>query len=93
MTWRPAWPPLLLTGDLMPTYSFRNNETLEEFDQSMSNSDRELFLVENPHIQQIFKAFPGVVDSVRIGVRRPDDNFRDVLKKAKIHKHNTINDF
>jgi hypothetical protein len=77
----------------MPTYSFRNNETLEEFDQSMSNSDRELFLSDNPNIQQIFKKFPGVVDSVRIGVRRPDDNFRDVLKKAKVHKHNTINDF
>lgn len=77
----------------MPTYSFRNKETLEEFDRSMSNSDRELFLSENPNIQQIFKVFPGVVDSVRVGVRRPDDNFRDVLKKAKVHKHNTINDF
>ena len=77
----------------MPTYSFRNKETLEEFEQTMSNSDRELFLSENPHIQQIFNVCPGVVDSVRIGVRRPDDNFRDVLKKAKVHKHNTINDF
>lgn len=93
MNWRPDGSPLLLTGDLMPTYSFRNKETLEEFEQTMSNSDRELFLTENPHIQQIFKVFPGVVDSVRIGVRRPDDNFRDVLKKAKVHKNNTINDF
>jgi len=83
----------LFKGDLMPTYSFKDKETLEEFEKSMSNSDRELFLEENPHIQQIFKVFPGVVDSVRIGVRRPDDNFRDVLKKAKVHKHNTINDF
>lgn len=77
----------------MPNYSFRDKETLEEFEKSMSNSDRELFLKENPSIQQIFKVFPGIVDSVRIGVRRPDDNFLDVLKKAKIHKHNTINDF
>ena len=78
----------------MPTYSFRNENTLEEFEQIMSNSDRELFLEENPHIKQTFKRFPGVVDSVRVGVRRPDDNFRDVLKKAKnAHKYNTINDF
>ena len=78
----------------MPTYSFRNENTLEEFEQIMSNSDRELFLEENTHIKQTFKKFPGVVYSVRIGVRRPDDNFRDVLKKAKnAHKYNTVNDF
>lgn len=78
----------------MPTYSFRNNDTNDEFEKTMSNSERELFLVANPSIVQIFKKFPGVVDSVRVGVRRPDDNFRDVLKKAKnAHKYNTINDF
>jgi hypothetical protein len=77
----------------MPTYSFRNNDTDEEFDLAMSNSERELYLKDNPNIIQIFKKFPGVVDSVRIGVRKPDDGFRDVLKKAKIHKYNTINDF
>lgn len=78
----------------MPTYSFRDESTKEEFEKSMSNSDRELFLEENPHIKQIFKVFPGVVDPVRVGRRRVDDNFRDVLKKAKnAHKYNTINDF
>lgn len=78
----------------MPTYSFRNNDTDDEFEKSMSNSERESFLASNPNIVQIFKKFPGVVDSVRVGVRRPDDNFRDVLKKASAaHKYNTINDF
>lgn len=77
----------------MPTYSFRDTNNNEEFDRVMSNSERELYLKDNPNIIQTFKRFPGVVDSVRIGVRRPDDNFRDVLKKAKVHKHNTINDF
>jgi hypothetical protein len=78
----------------MPTYSFRDNKTAEEFEKVMSNSDRELYLKDNPHIVQIFKKFPGIVDSVRIGVRRPDDGFKDVLKKAKnAHKYNTINDF
>lgn len=78
----------------MPSYSFRDENTLEEFEEVMSNSARELLLEENPHIKQTFKRFPGIVDSVRIGVRRPDDNFRDVLKKAKnAHKYNTVNDF
>lgn len=78
----------------MPTYCFRNETTQEEFELQMTNSERELFLQENSHIKQIFKVFPGIVDPVRVGVRRPDSNFVDVLKKAKnAHKHNTINDF
>lgn len=77
----------------MPSYSFRDKSTNEEFEKIMSNSERELYLKENTNITQTFKRFPGIVDSVRIGVRKPDAGFRDVLKKAKIHKHNTINDF
>lgn len=71
----------------------RNNETLEEFEVTLKYSELEEYLKENPHIQQIFTKFPGMGDPVRLGLRRPDDGFRDVLKKAKIHKHNTINDF
>lgn len=75
----------------MPNYSFRNNETGEEFDESMKISELEVFLKENPNTQQIFKTFPGVVDSVRIGVRKPDRSFNDVLSKAKeAHKYSTI---
>ena len=77
----------------MPSYSFENTETNEQFDLILSMSERETYLKENPHIKQIFKRFPGVVDPVRLGRMKPDDGFRDVLKKAKIHKHNTINDF
>ena len=45
----------------MPTYSFLNETTLEEFEQIMSNSDRELFLAENPHIKQTFKKFEIII--------------------------------
>jgi hypothetical protein len=71
----------------------RNNETQEEFEVTLKYSELETYLKENPHIQQIFNKFPGMGDPVRLGLRRPDEGFRDVLKKAKIHKHNTINDF
>jgi hypothetical protein len=77
----------------MPIYSMRNNETQEEFEVTLKYSELEQYLKDNPNIQQIFNRFPGTGDSVRLGIRKPDDNFRDVLKKAKIHKHNTINDF
>jgi hypothetical protein len=76
----------------MPSYSFRNNDTNEEFDMSMSNSERELFLQTNPNIIQIFKRFPGIGDPTRLGIRKPDDNFRDVLKNVKHHhKKDNIN--
>ena len=77
----------------MPVYSFRDTDTHEEFEATMRYSELEEYLKTNSHIKQIFTRFPGTVDSVRIGIRKPDDNFRDVLKKAKVHKHNKINDF
>lgn len=79
----------------MPTYSFRNNDTQEQFDKLMSIAAKEKYLAENPNIQQIHtgSGFLGIGDPVRLGLRKPDASFRDVLKKAKVHKHNTINDF
>lgn len=78
----------------MPSYTFENTETSEIFEEQMSNAQREEFLEENPHIKQIFLKFPGVVDPGRLGLRKPDANFRDVLKNVKSHhKKNNINDW
>lgn len=66
----------------VPTYTFRNKETLEEVTEILSLAEREKFLEENPSYMQV----PPVVafgDSVRLGVRRIDNGFNDVLKKAK----------
>ena len=86
-------PIFFLKETYLPNYSFENTKTNEQFDETMSMSERETYLLDNPHIKQIFNKFPGIVDSVCIGVRKPDAGFRDVLKKAKVHKDNTINDF
>jgi hypothetical protein len=76
---------------MMPTYTFRNEETQEEFTTIMSLSEREEFLESNPNIKQCLSA-PGYADSVRIGVRKIDSGFNDVLQKAKsAHLHSTIN--
>jgi hypothetical protein len=74
----------------VPTYTFRNKETLEETTQVLSLAERESFLEQNSKYMQV----PPVVafgDSVRLGVRRIDNGFNDVLKKAKsAHPHGTI---
>ena len=76
----------------MPVYSFRNIETDEVFEETMKIAELEVYLKENPSIKQIFTKFPSVVDSVRIGIRKPDRSFNDVLLKAKnAHKYSNIN--
>ena len=41
----------------MPTYNFKNTETGEEFEELMSMSEREKFLENNKHIQQLPSLF------------------------------------
>lgn len=78
----------------MPLYSMRNNITLEEFEVSLKYSELEQYLTDNTDIQQIFNKFPGFGDSVRLGIRKPDDGFRDVLRNVRHHhKKDSINTF
>jgi hypothetical protein len=60
----------------MPTYTFKNNDTGETFDQFMSMSAREEYLKENPHLQTVI----GVVATVRDNPKL-DGGFREVLQK------------
>jgi hypothetical protein len=84
----------------MPTYDFRDTNTSEEFSKLMSIAAKEEYLAANPHIQQIHvgTGFLGIGDPVRLGLKKPDASFRDVLKNVKannrsIKTKNTINDF
>ena len=65
----------------MPLYSFRNTETGETHDKLMTWDDREQYLSNNPALEVIIGA-PAVGDSVRLGIRKPDDGFREVLSKS-----------
>jgi hypothetical protein len=70
----------------------RNNETQEEFEVTLKYSELEQYLKDNSNIQQIFNRFPGFGDPVRLGLRKPDDSFRDVLKTVQHHhKKDSIN--
>lgn len=78
----------------MPIYSIRDTKTDEVFEVSLKFSELELYLLENPHLQQVFNKFPGIGDSIRLGVRKPDDGFRDVLRNVRHHhKKDNINTF
>ena len=64
----------------MPTYTYRNINTGEVFDKMMKIADKEQFLLDNPDLESILGA-PAMGDSVRLGIRRPDNGFREVLSK------------
>jgi len=69
----------------MPTYIFRNKDTDEVFNKLMSWDARQVYLQENPDLEVLMGA-PVMGDSVRLGIRKPDDGFREVL--SKIHSSN-----
>lgn len=78
----------------MSLYSIKDTETDEVFEVSLKSSELENYLSENPSFKQVFTKFPGVVDPTRLGIKKPDDGFRDVLKTVKSHhKRNIINDW
>ena len=69
----------------MPTYTFRNTETEEIYDKIMSWDSREEYLIENPNLEVIMGA-PAMGDVVRLGIKKPDQGFNEVL--SKIHAAN-----
>jgi hypothetical protein len=78
----------------MPTYNFLNRNTgkhIERFFDTIAEAEQ--YEKDNPHLEWLCSA-PGIVDSFRVGIRKPDDNFRDRLKDIKkTHKHSKINTF
>jgi hypothetical protein len=67
----------------MPSYTFRDLNTGDEFTTVMSMTEREEYLKANPNIQQQLIAAPALGDSIRMGLRKPDNGFRDRLKEIK----------
>jgi hypothetical protein len=61
----------------MPTYTFKNTETGEVYDQFMKISEREEFLKTNPHIESVIGAPATVRDTPKI-----PGGFREVLQKV-----------
>lgn len=60
---------------MCPTYHFCNKETGEELELFMSMSEREVFIKENPQLEQEIKTV-NIVDPASIGVQRPPADFQ-----------------
>ena len=71
----------------MPNYQFLDTKTGEEYTKFLHISDLDEYLEGNVHVNQIIGA-PAIGDSVRQGLKKPDEGFRDVLREIK--KKNSI---
>jgi len=65
----------------MPTYSFRNKETGEIFDQIMRIAEREEFLVQNPHLETVITGAPAFTGDHITAVKKYDTGFKEVLQR------------
>ena len=75
----------------MANYTFLNKSTNEEFDISMPISELDDYKKNNPHLEQMLTSMR-LGDPTRLGLRKPDSGFRDVLKKVKrAHRGSTVN--
>ena len=64
----------------MPTYTFRHPETEEEITEVMSISEME---DKEAKGWIVVPAAPFIGDSVRQGLKKPSDGFRDILRTIK----------
>jgi len=76
----------------MPTYTFYNTLTKRYTELSMPMSELDVYTENNKHLNHLPSAI-ALVDPVRLGLRKPDAGFRDVLKRVKkaSGRNNTIN--
>jgi hypothetical protein len=78
----------------MPIYSIMNTETEEVFEVNIKFAELETYLIDNKNHKQVFTKFPGYGDPVRLGIKKPDEGFKDVLRTVSSHhKRNIINTF
>lgn len=72
----------------MPKYTFLNKESndIEEYYFNISSYDD--FIKDNPHLERYHEPGigPAMGDPVRLGIRKPDSGFQEVL--SKIHAAN-----
>lgn len=66
----------------MPTYTFLNSKTEEIEEHMMSMAKYDDFVKENPHLTRHFTSDDITFgDPVRLGIRKTDDGFKEVLSK------------
>ena len=67
----------------MPTYAFMNKDTQVVEEHIMRISEYDEFKANNPHLERHIDGFPGMSDPVRLGLMKPAEGFREVLRNIK----------
>jgi|TARA_Y100000034_G_C6869553_1_gene396750 hypothetical protein len=65
----------------MPTYSFKDNNTGEEFDEFMGMSEKDQYLEDNPHISQVPTMFSFVGDHIMGVGPKTDGGFNERMEQ------------
>jgi hypothetical protein len=72
----------------MPTYEFRNKQTGDVTEHIMRISERDQFILDNPHLEQTITSAPAFAGD-HISLKK-DTGFKEVLQK--IHERSPHND-
>lgn len=64
----------------MPFYKFKNKETGEVVEKFLKISEKDSFLSQNPTLESVIES-PMICDPVRVGARKMDTGFKEVLQK------------
>jgi len=64
----------------MPTYTFENTKTGVITDMTMSMSEKEDFVIKNPHFRQVFTKL-NIIGGVAGLTHKPDSGWNDTLQK------------
>ena len=65
----------------MPTYTFYNSKTKNQWDDMMSNSEREIYLKNNPEINQVPGGFMVVGDHIMGAGPKVDGGFTENMQR------------
>ena len=65
----------------MPTYTFKDNDTGLEFDEFMAMSEKDKYLKDNPHINQVPTMFAFVGDHVMGVGPKTDGGFNERMEQ------------
>lgn len=67
----------------MPNYLFRDTETSEVFTKTMKMSELDAYMQANKtHVRYYDGVAPAMGDPVRLGVRKMDTGFKEVLQRV-----------
>ena len=66
----------------MPLYDFRNKETGQVTEMSMSYGSKQQYLIDNPHMESVILTSPSLGDPTKLtATRKMDSGFKEVLQK------------